>query len=130
MHDMPRCNPRIELRPSHAEVVVGTMDVPNGRQQNSRATHLACSPRFYGIVLELEMRLRRILQETLGLGVPLLAVAVSAGAQNAPQPAEGIDAGNYNIRQTTEFGYRATNVSGNLANYNTFVDLNSGVRLF
>jgi hypothetical protein len=51
-------------------------------------------------------------------------------AQSAPEPVEGVDSGNYNIRQTIEFGYRNSNVSGNLANYNTFVGLDSGVRLF
>jgi len=50
-------------------------------------------------------------------------------AQNAPPPSEGIDSGNYNIRQTLELGYRATDINGNPANYNTFVDLNSGPRL-
>src|SRR5450759_1051648 len=104
MHDMPRSNPQIEFRPSHVEVVVEkTMHVLNGRRQDSRATHLACSPIFYGIVLEQDMRLRRALQRCVVLGVLLLAVAVSAGAQSAPPPVEGIDSGNYNIRQTIHF---------------------------
>jgi hypothetical protein len=52
-----------------------------------------------------EMRPRRAWQKTVLLGVLLLAVAVSAGAQdspkaNQPQAVEGIDSGNYNIRQT------------------------------
>jgi len=91
------------------------------------------------------MRLRRARNETLWLGVLLLAVAGSAGAQEAPKadpqkpdppksdpvPAvEGRDSGNYNIRQTIEVGYRSTDVSGNPANYGTFVNLNSGVRIF
>ena len=60
-----------------------------------------------------------------------LACAGSVGAQTAPQqPTEGIDSGNYNVRQTIEFGYRSTDVNGNQANYGTFVDLQSGVRLF
>src|SRR6516165_11929482 len=60
-----------------------------------------------------------------------LACAGSVGAQTAlQQPTEGIDSGNYNVRQTIEFGYRATDVNGNQANYGTFVNLNSGVRLF
>lgn len=63
------------------------------------------------------------------LGVLTLALAGSARAQSAPQPGEGTDSGNYNIRQSVEFGYRNANISGNLANYNTFVNLNTGVRL-
>ena len=76
------------------------------------------------------MKLRRSLHRYVPLGVQLLALAVSAGAQSAPQSVEGIDSGNYNVRQTIEFGYRNTDVSGNPANYGTFVNLNSGVRLF
>jgi hypothetical protein len=76
------------------------------------------------------MRLRRAFQNTVPLGVLLLAVAVSAEAQSATPSGEGIDSGNYNIRQTIEFGYRTTDVSGNSANYGTFVNLNSGIRLF
>ena len=47
-----------------------------------------------------------------------------------PQPADGIDSGSYNIHSSIEFGYRSTDISGNPANYNTFVNLNSGMRLF
>src|SRR5713226_7582827 len=82
------------------------------------------------IALEQDMRLQRSLRMCMALGVLLLAVTGSAGAQSAPQSVEGIDSGNYNIRQTIEFGYRNTDVSGNPANYNTFVNINSGVRLF
>ena len=67
------------------------------------------------------------------LGVSLAApalLAISAAAQSAPKPAEGLDSGNYNFHQTIEFGYRFADISGNPANYGTFVNLNSGVRLF
>jgi hypothetical protein len=76
------------------------------------------------------MKLRRSLHRYALSGALLFALVAGAPAQTAPQPAEGIDSGNYNIRQTTEFGYRNTDVSGNKANYDTFVNLNSGVRLF
>jgi hypothetical protein len=42
----------------------------------------------------------------------------------------GKTSGNYNIQQTVEFGYRDSMIGGNLNNYNTFENLNSGVRLF
>ncbi len=42
----------------------------------------------------------------------------------------GRAAGNYNIQQTVEFGYRDSMVGGNLNKYDTFDDLHSGVRLF
>ncbi len=76
------------------------------------------------------MRLSRSLQTGLFIGVLSLSFAVFAASQSAPESTEGVNSGNYNIHQTIEFGYRNTNMSGNLANYNTFVDLNSGVRLF
>jgi hypothetical protein len=64
------------------------------------------------------------------MAVLLLTLLAGAAAQNPSQPGEGIDSGNYNIRQSVEFGYRNANISGNVANYNTFVNLNTGVRLF
>ena len=82
------------------------------------------------------MKLRPSFQSYIALSALsfAFAFAVRAGAQSPPPaptpPVEGIDSGNYNIRQTIEFGYRSTDVSGNPANYGTFVNLNSGVRLF
>lgn len=76
------------------------------------------------------MRPIRSLQTCSSLGVLFFIVAVSAAAQSAPQSTEGVDSGNYNIHQTVEFGYRNSDISGNLANYGTFVNLNTGVRLF
>ena len=103
-------------------------------------------------------RARRLLRRGVGLAALLLAIAFTAVAQDttpttpeptpktppkaapetapqsapepAPQPKEGLDSGSYNIRQSIEFGYRSTDISGNPANYGTFVNLNSGVRLF
>ena len=42
----------------------------------------------------------------------------------------GKTTGNYNIQQSVEFGYRDSMIGGNLNNYNTFDNLNSGFRLF
>src|SRR5277367_1086254 len=53
----------------------------------------------------------------------------AAPAQDdAPSP--GINSGDYNIHQTIDFGYRSSNINGNLNTYNTFENLGSGVRLF
>ena len=76
------------------------------------------------------MRPRLFLQTCVSLGMLFLVLVVSAAAQSTPQSTEGVNFENYNIHQTIEFGYRNTDVSGNLANYGTFVNLNSGVRLF
>ena len=57
----------------------------------------------------------------------LLFMAVTAAwSQQAEQ---GIDSGNYNIKQSVEFGYRFTDVTGNQATYDTFVNLQQGPRL-
>ena len=57
----------------------------------------------------------------------LLFMAVTAPwSQQAEQ---GIDSGNYNIKQSVEFGYRFTDVTGNQATYDTFVNLQQGPRL-
>jgi len=42
---------------------------------------------------------------------------------------KGIDQGNYNIKQSVEFGYRFSNISGNHQTYDTFVNLEQGPRL-
>jgi hypothetical protein len=78
------------------------------------------------------MRLRRSIQTGVMIGVLSLSFSAPASPQGSPQSTEGegVNSGNYNIHQTYEFGYRNSDVNGNLANYNTFVSLNSGVRLF
>jgi len=53
-----------------------------------------------------------------------------AWAQAGGETHEGVNSGNYNIKQTFEFGYRWEDVTGNRATYNTFVNLNAGPRLF
>ena len=56
-----------------------------------------------------------------------LAAAMCSFAQQ-PEP-EGMEAGNYNIRQSVEFGYRFTDVTGSQQTYDTFVNLQQGPRL-
>src|ERR1700685_2203813 len=41
----------------------------------------------------------------------------------------GVNAGDYNIQQTLEAGYRANWINGNQDTYDTFINLGSGVRL-
>jgi hypothetical protein len=65
-----------------------------------------------------------------------LLLPSSATAQQSAEPTEGINSGNYNIKQTVEFGYRFVrdedfkDPRGNRSVYNTFVNLDKGVRLF
>ena len=66
----------------------------------------------------------------IGLAVvSCLWIAPDGRAQSTPAE-QGKDAGNYNIQETIEFGYRLNEVSGNQDTYDTFVNLGSGVRLF
>jgi hypothetical protein len=58
-----------------------------------------------------------------------LLLGVAAFAQDAEKPPEGVNSGNYNVRQSADFGYRFTNFTGSQAVYNTFVDLRPGARL-
>jgi hypothetical protein len=53
---------------------------------------------------------------------PLLAQGASSD--------QGVDSGNYNIHTSLEFGYRYNDVTGNQNTFNTFVNLQTGVRLF
>ncbi len=58
--------------------------------------------------------------------VTLLSVPV-ARAQDDEQ--KGIDQGNYNIKQSIEFGGRLTSIGGDVPTYDTFVNLQEGARL-
>lgn len=63
------------------------------------------------------------------LFIVALFLSAAARAQDPEEP-KGVNSGDYNIQQTIEFGYRSSNISGNLNTYNTFENLGSGVRLF
>ena len=75
------------------------------------------------------MKAQSLLMIFVALAAPSLALAVDASAQDVSQT-DGINSGNYNIRQSIEVGYRSADVNGNLNNYNTLVGLQTGVRLF
>src|SRR5262249_12604728 len=53
---------------------------------------------------------------------------LSAGAQQK-NPQEGTTAGNYNIRQSSELGYRVTSQTGNRSVFDSIVDEHTGLRL-
>jgi hypothetical protein len=59
----------------------------------------------------------------------VLVAGGAAAAQETPQPSPGIDIGNYNVQSSVEAGWRYSNFTGNEANYDTMVNLHSGVRL-
>src|SRR5258708_8838688 len=61
--------------------------------------------------------------------VLLLFVGVTAGWSQQAAEGEGIDSGNYNIRQSFEFGYRFTDFTGSQATYGTCVNLQQGPHL-
>jgi hypothetical protein len=61
--------------------------------------------------------------------VLLLFVAVTAAWSQQAAEGDGIDSGNYNIKQSFEFGYRFTDFTGSQATYGTFVNLQQGPRL-
>lgn len=66
----------------------------------------------------------------------VLFLGLPAAAQEPEKPSEGINSGNYNVKQTIEFGYRFirdedfTDPRGTRSVYGTFVNLDKGVRLF
>src|SRR5438046_3556320 len=59
----------------------------------------------------------------------LLLFSLSTWAQQPDAPPEGTTAGNYNIRQSAEFGYRITGQRGNRSVFDSFVDEHTGLRL-
>jgi hypothetical protein len=58
----------------------------------------------------------------------LLASATGLRGQDPEQ--KGIDQGEYNIKQSIEFGGRFTSIGGDTQAYDTFVNLQEGARLF
>lgn len=62
------------------------------------------------------------------LTVLLFISAASVRAQQEPEQS-GVDQGNYNIKQSIEFGGRLVDVTGDTQSYNTFVNLQQGPRL-
>jgi hypothetical protein len=69
----------------------------------------------------------------VGVGMLLIGALVCGGAPEAvaQQDVEqkGIDQGNYNVKQSIEFGGRLTSISGDTQAYDTFVNLQQGARL-
>jgi len=63
-------------------------------------------------------------------GALFLFSPLSRAQDDPDEEAKGVEAGNYNTQQSAETGYRATWIDGNQGNYGTFVNLNSGLRLF
>jgi hypothetical protein len=53
-----------------------------------------------------------------------------ARAQDNSGESKGINSGDYNIHSSVEFGYRASEINGNINTYDTFENLGSGLRLF
>src|SRR5215468_11821337 len=62
------------------------------------------------------------------VGAALLLLSANCCSAQQPDP-EGIEQGNYNIKQSVEFGYRFTDVTGSQITYDTFVNLQQGPRL-
>jgi hypothetical protein len=60
--------------------------------------------------------------------VALLCVPL-ARAQQEDEEQKGVDSGNYNVKQSVEFGGRFTNFTGNQNTYKTLVNLQDGPRL-
>jgi hypothetical protein len=74
------------------------------------------------------MNNRRMCFRLVVIGGLLLGVVPGSWAQEDGEQ-KGVDQGNYNIRQSIEFGGRFTSISGNTQAYDTFVNLQQGPRL-
>src|SRR5580698_6433512 len=72
----------------------------------------------------------RVRATYFAIAAMLLVASPAARAQDGLTESKGIDSGNYNVHQSIEFGYRASEINGNKDTYDTFENLGSGVRLF
>jgi hypothetical protein len=59
----------------------------------------------------------------------LLFIALTVAWSQQAAEDDGINSGNYNIKQSVEFGYRFTDFAGSQATYDSFVNLQQGPRL-
>ena len=78
----------------------------------------------------------KIMSERIGIrSLSLLLLAAvfffspASRAQTSAEETQGTNAGNYNVQQTVEVGYREDWINGNQDTYDTFVDLGTGLRL-
>src|SRR5215475_4465195 len=69
-----------------------------------------------------------LLARCLGLAGLLAVPMIRAGAQEE-QEQQGVDQGNYSIKQSVEFGGRFVDVTGDTQSYDTFINLQQGPRL-
>src|SRR5437667_4614747 len=60
----------------------------------------------------------------------LLTLCPSSASGQQEDEQKGVEQGNYNIKQSIEFGGRFTSTSGDPQAYDTFVNLRQGARLF
>src|SRR5262249_848471 len=58
-----------------------------------------------------------------------LVLLAAPGIVQGQQEQQGIDQGNYNTKQSIEFGYRFVDTTGDKNTYNTFINLQQGPRL-
>ena len=73
---------------------------------------------------------RWLVQVGLALLVALALSPCGLAQDDSDAATQGIDSGNYNVQQSIDFGYRLNEVGGNYESYDTFVNLQSGLRLF
>src|SRR5580704_19031894 len=59
----------------------------------------------------------------------LLTLGLPGARAQQEDEQKGIDQGNYNIKQSIEFGGRFTSIGGDIQTYDTFVNLQQGPRL-
>jgi hypothetical protein len=70
-----------------------------------------------------------LLLSSLLLAFVLAMAPLTAAAQEPEKETEGVNSGNYNIKQSFEFGYRFSDFTGNKAVFRTMVYLREGPRL-
>src|SRR5262249_53814043 len=147
LYDVSCTDPRLKLRPVLLQI--GGCDEEPSRIRKGSRTAGAGSTRTrpkgtawtrmppFTLFRECLMKLNRSLPCNAVFIVALvLFLGIPAAAQGQEKPPEGVNTGNYSVKQTIEFGYRFVrdedfkDPRGTRDVYNTFVNLDRGVRLF
>jgi hypothetical protein len=74
--------------------------------------------------------LRGIRSIPVAIFIAALFFSPAVRAQDNSSESKGINSRDYNVHSSIEFGYRASEINGNMDTYDTFENLGSGVRLF
>src|SRR5690348_12505029 len=125
MHSVPHANPRLQFRPVLLQIEAD-MRAPVLLHNGMTCGLAATTRRSTG---EDHMGTLRCFKSAFVFAAILLLLGAAPAFAQETTPPAAAKVAPYNVQQTVEVGFRYTNLGGNMSNYDTFENLNSGARL-